>query len=332
MYRVAAIRSPILARSWGAAGGLQRCVGGGGLASSLYTARRFAFHSAEFKEATKELPKTPGGSNPYDLLDVTITKATTMDDLIKVFREKTRECHPDHGGTHDKMAELNAAKTIIKEHHESVLKKMELAEQTLKADNVYSKGSPAGRRKQQQHDDVSRTGGINRRNVKSMNKKSTGRTPKEVESEWAAFVAESDEIVGRMCCRYEFALQQGRFFRKSSALTEFTVRERWLRKNFIKGAWETVHELRSDLLRKGARNAAQAQMAEEMVAFAGSIERRLNDNFSQLTQQSVQYQARLTMQRLLNSVMMFILMAKGFMVVIQFFKDNSLTGRFAAEM
>lgn len=328
MYRVAAfsLASPAAHCRWGG------YVVGSAPLHGCSTARRFAFHSAEFKEATKELPKTPGGANPYDLLGVTITKATTMDELTKVFREKTRECHPDHGGSHDKMSELNAAKSIIKEHHEGVLKRMELAEQTLKAENVFSKGSPAGRRKQQQHDDVSRTGGINRRNVKAMNKKTTGRTAKEVETEWAAFTAETDELVGRMCSRYEFALQQGRFFRKSSALTEFTVRERWLRKNFIKGVWETVHELRSDLLRKGARSAGQAQMAEEMVAYAGSVERRLNDNFSQLTQQSVQYQARLNLQRLFNGIMMFILFAKGFLLTIETVKGNTLTGRFAAEI
>ena len=295
--------------------------------SVLTLSLRSVFQSKEFQFAVQEVPKTPGGKNPYDILGVTITKTTTWDDLNKVFREKVREVHPDHGGSNEAMAELNAAKTIIKDNHEGVIKRMENAETQMKADRVYG-GTQTNRRGRDEK--VAGTGGIHRKNVRAMNQR-TGRTVKEVEKEWAEFKKETEELVTRMCSRYEYTIDVGRFFRKSTVMTEITVRERWLRKTFIKGVWETVHELRGDLLKKGARNAQQAQLAEDMVAFAGMQEKKLNQNFQLLTQLSFKYQARFALQRFCNGILFVIFAAKVLSYLRRNVFNNTLSAKFGKE-
>jgi hypothetical protein len=275
--------------------------------------RRFAasvFHSREFFAATKDVPQTPGGKNPYELLEMPITKTTSLDEISKQRRELVQKYHPDaQGGSTDKMAEINAAHQIIKEHHNSVLRRFKDVEQSSKANDAYRQHRDS---RQQRDDNLGRSGGVNRRNVRAMNEQQAKaaappRTQKEIEVQWETFRSETDAAVASMCRRYEFAVDQGKFFRKSAILNEISVRERWLRKAFIKGIWEDVHEMRGELLRRGARNAQQSQLAEEMVAFAGLVQRKLNDDFARLTQLCVHNQSRMYAERAVFILVFFYL-------------------------
>jgi hypothetical protein len=295
------------------------------------------FQSREFYAATKDVPLTPGGKNPYELLEMPVTKATTLDDISKQRRELVQKYHPDaQGGSTEKMAEINAAHQLIKEHHTSVMKRFREVETSSKANEAYRQHRDSRR---QRDDNLGRTGGVNRRNVRTMNEQQSagGRAPparsqKEIETQWETFRSDTDASVVSMCRRYEFAVDQGRFFRKSAVLNEITVRERWLRKAFIKGLWEDVHEMRGELLKRGARNAQQSQLAEEMVAFAGATQRKLNDDFARLTQMSVHNQSRMYAERAVFILLFFYTAVKLFRWTTVGFFNGSLTVRFRSAM
>ncbi|CUI15501.1 DNA-J protein, putative [Bodo saltans] len=308
------------------------------LSVALCNQRRFGsgvFHSREFYAATKEVPQTPGGRNPYELLEMPITKTTTLDEISKQRRELVQKYHPDaQGGSTEKMAEINAAHQIIKEHHSGVLRRFKDVEQSAKANDAYRQHRDS---RQHRDDNLGRSGGVNRRNVRAMNEQQTKatsppRTQKEIETQWETFRTETENSVASMCRRYEFAVDQGRFFRKSAMLNEITVRERWLRKSFIKGIWEDVHEMRGELLRRGARNAQQSQLAEEMVAFAGVMLRKLNDDFARLTQLCVHNQSRMYAERAVFILIFFYLVVRFLKWATVGFFNGSLTVRFRAAM
>lgn len=291
---------------------------------------RCVFQSKEFLTASKELPTTPDGRNPYDVLEVTVTQATTLDDVAKQFRSLVVKFHPDKpGGSTEKMAEVNLAYKIAKENHESLLRRMREAETTLKASDAFRqhRNARSGR-----DEDLGRSGGVQRRNSRAAREAAGGaaatqrnRSLKEIETQWAKMREDTDETVKSMCNRYEMAIQQGQFFRKSATLNEVTVRERWLRKSFLKGLWEDVHELRGELLRRGARSAQQSELAEEMVAFASATQRKLNEDFQRLTQQSVQLQSRMFVERGVMIICSLILFVKFWKWFIRFAFQNTLT-------
>jgi len=49
--------------------------------------------------------------NPFDILGVTFT--STEDDVKKAYKEKAKTAHPDHGGSNEEMAKVNAAYQAI---------------------------------------------------------------------------------------------------------------------------------------------------------------------------------------------------------------------------
>ncbi|EPY38470.1 hypothetical protein AGDE_05459 [Angomonas deanei] len=207
---------------------------------------RFVFQSKEFIAASKDLPTTPSGKNPYDVLEITVTDTLTLEEISKQFRQLVVKYHPDQpGGSTEKMSEVNLAHKIVKEHHESILKKMKNVEVNVKANDAFRQHRNA---RAARDDDLGRSGGVNRRNVRAEREATRGkaRSLKEVEQQWDKMKQETDDAVKSMCSRYELAVQMGTFFRKSANLNEVTVRERWLRKSFIKGLWEDVHELRGN--------------------------------------------------------------------------------------
>lgn len=308
-------------------------------ATAMQTSRRYAassstFLSREFFAATKDVPLTPGGKNPYELLEMPITKATTLDDISKQRRELVQKYHPDApGGSTERMAEINAAHAIIKDNHGSVIKRFHEVESSAKANQAYRQHRDA---RKTRDEDLGRNGGVQRRNVRAMNedpaKRPPARNQKEIEAQWETFRAETESTVTSMCRRYELASEQSRYFRKSSVMTEIQVRERWLRKSYIKGVWEDVHEMRGELLRRGARNAQQSQLAEEMVAFAGSIQRKLNDDFVRLTQLNASNLSRMWMQRILGVFIVFYLTIACFKGFGKFAFYNSMTARYRSAM
>lgn len=292
---------------------------------------RCVFQSKEFLAATKELPTTPEGRNPYDVLEVTVTQATTLDDISKQFRSLVVKYHPDKpGGSTEKMAEVNLAHKIVKENHEGVLRRMREAESTMKANEAYRQHKHA---RVSRDDDLGRSGGVHRRNARAAREAAEAgstrraRSLKEIETQWEKYKEDTEATVKSMCNRYELAIQQGKFFRKSATLNEITVRERWLRKSFLKGVWEDVHELRGELLRRGARSAQQSELAEEMVSFASTTQRKLNEDFQRLTQESVQLQSRMFVERGFFIVVALILFVKSWKWFVGFTFNNTLTVR-----
>jgi hypothetical protein len=290
--------------------------------------RRWAtFQSREFHAATRDVPKTPGGQNPYELMEMTITKATTLDEIAKQFRELVVRYHPDQpGGSHEKMAEINAAHGLIKEHHAAVIKRFGEVDVSAKAQAAYHQRSA----RQQKDNDLSRTGGLNRQNTRAANMQSggKGRTQREIEQAWEVYRAGVESDVKSMCSRYELAVEQIRFFKKSTVLNEVTVRERWLRKAFLKSLWEEVHEIRTELLRHGAKNAQQSQLAADMVGFATMMQRKLNEDFSRTCQISVQSQMRIMVTRFATLVVWLFFIGNFLKVTWHFMFHNSFTVRY----
>ncbi|KAG5470455.1 hypothetical protein LSCM1_01699 [Leishmania martiniquensis] len=290
---------------------------------------RCVFQSKEFLAASKELPTTPGGRNPYDVLEVTLTQSTTLDDVSKQFRSLVVKYHPDKpGGSTETMAEVNLAYKIVKENHDAMLRRMKEAESAIKANEVYRQHKHA---RVSRDEDLGRSGGLNRRNARAT-REATGatgsrraRSLKEIEAQWARYKEDTEAAVWSMCNRYELAIQQGRFFRKSATLNEITARERWLRKSFVKGVWEDVHELRGEFIRRGTRSAQQSELAEEMVSFASTTQRKLSDNFQRLTQESVQFQSRMLVERAFFIVCSLILLVKMWRWFVGFTFNNTLT-------
>ncbi|EAN89818.1 hypothetical protein, conserved [Trypanosoma cruzi] len=290
---------------------------------------RCVFQSKAFVSVSKELPLTPEGKNPYDVLEITVTNATSFDDVSKQFRELVVINHPDRpGGSHERMSEVNAAYKIIKEHHNKLIQRLKEYEANTKGNENFQRHKHARARSD---DDLGRSGGVYRRNAKAA-EQSSGlrgtRSLREIESNWRRFQEETEHSVSSMCNRYELAVEKGRFFRKTSMLNEITVRERWLRKSFVKNVWEEVHELRGELLHRGARSAQQSQLAEEMVAFASSTQRKLNEDFQRLTQLSFQSQSQFFLQRVLFALLLLVTFIKVWGWIVTGMFRNSLTVRF----
>ena len=283
--------------------------------------------------ATKEVPRTPDGQNPYDVFDIVPTEETTMEELAKHFKKLAVKFHPDReGGSHDKMAEVNSAFQIIKQWHPHVLTNI----QRVKADgtgtdNEHVGPSSAGRyrtkdsERAEREREMGRTGGL-RQNVRHMNKQKS-RSPAEIAAKWEEYREEKAVSANRMIGRFEVALQHGVFFRKSQTLTEITVRERWLRKQFIKGVWEDVHEMRTELLRRGARNLQMSQLAEEMVAFATQTQEKLDSDFRRQAQQMYQEYVRFNLQKWLNIIAICTSLSWFFYKLFTGLYYNSMTVR-----
>lgn len=287
---------------------------------------RCVFQSKAFVNASKELPSTPEGRNAYDVLQITVTNATTLDDVSKQFRELVVRNHPDQpGGSHERMSEVNAAYKIVKEHHNKLIQRLKDYEANVKGSEAYQRHRHV---RSSSDEELGRSGGVFRRNARATEQAGTFRRTRslqEIESDWKRFKDDTEHSIMSMCNRYELAVEKGQFFRKTTMLNEITVRERWLRKSFVKSVWEEVHELRGELLRRGARSAQQSQLAEEMVAFASVTQRKLSEDFQRLTQLSVQSQSRLFLQRVFYAFLMVILFVKMWKWIITGMFRNSLT-------
>lgn len=55
--------------------------------------------------------KSPSKKSPYEILGV--DKSATPSDLKRAYRSRARNSHPDKGGSHDQMAEVNRAYTLL---------------------------------------------------------------------------------------------------------------------------------------------------------------------------------------------------------------------------
>lgn len=273
-----------------------------------------------FLEASKNVPKTPGGANAYDIFEVVPTATTTMEDMAKQFKKLAVLYHPDReGGSHDKMADINAAFAIIKEHHGSVCKALSGMSPDFAAQETYR---TAKTEKDTRESEMGRNGGL-RQNVRAMNQQRF-RGAAEIQTAWNDLRREREIQAARMCGRFEVACATGIFFKRSGVLNEIAVRERALRKNFTKNVWEEVHEMRSELLRRGARNLQMSQLAEEMVAFASQVQKKLDDDFTRQAQQMFQAQARFYAQR---AFLLVLITTTGFTTVWSILKTmfNSLS-------
>lgn len=267
----------------------------------LVSAARFI--SDTTLHATREVPRTPDGQNPFKVMDLELTADTSMDLITKQFKKQAVSCHPDRpGGSHEKMSELNAAYKIVKENLSLALDKLSEHKRNRAAGTEYRKMQNMRASKEEE---IGRTGGIHnngrtkRTNV-AREAQHKYKTAAELHTGWETLQADTSDAVTRMIGRYEVAVEQALHFKKLTILHEISVRERWVRKMFVKNVWEQVHEMRQELLRKGARSRQQSELAEEMVAYATATERKLTEDFHRQAQIMVQGQLKVLLERIGN--------------------------------
>lgn len=279
-------------------------------------------------QATKELPKTPGGQNAFKVLDMDLSKDTTMEAVTKQFKARAIKCHPDRpGGSNELMSELNAAYKIAKENLNVAIDKLSETKRAKSANAEYKKMQ---RQRGDKEEELGRTGGIysaKRVNVvrEQMHK---FKNAKELAAHWDQFQAETTDSCSRMINRFELSIEQCLHFKKITMLHEVSVRERWLRKMFVKNIWEAVHEMRQELLRKGARSQQQSALAEEMVAFATATERKLTEDFHRQAQVMIQGQLKVFAGRATSLVVTIVGTVFVFKNVFTFIYNSTFTARY----
>lgn len=287
--------------------------------------------SSAAHEATRGVPRTPDGHNPYVVMDLDPGTDTTVEDVQKQFKKLAVKRHPDQkGGSNELMSELNAAHKIIKQHHNDVIRALR-EEQQLGSIKRQAKASAGGRRRaapSSKEEELGRTGGIpSTQKIRDINNRKW-KNAKEVEVEWEKLREETTERTAKMISRFELALEQCLRFRKTSMATEITVRERWLRKSFSKAVWEDVHEMRGELLKRGARNLQQSEMAEDMVAFASTTQKKLNDDFTRQAQLQLKAQAGIFAVRVVKLVCLVTGVFYGMFRLITGYWANSFAVKF----
>lgn len=275
-------------------------------ASLLYQVRGVA-QGRLFSAACDGLPRTPSGRNPYDVLELTLSPALEMNGIAKQYRQLVVMYHPDKpGGSTEKMSEINLAYKIVKEHHDSVVLKWTAAQE--------SNASSRMNVRQAQSAHSTHSADYRQQTRKASPSFHAKAKPKrqlsEIISQWETLTKETEQSLQSICSRYEVAIEQAKFLRQSKTLNEIVARERWIRRCFMKSTWEVVHELRGELLRRGARSAQQSELAESMVVFASQAQRKLTNDFQRQTQNSVQHQARMLTERGLSMMVALILLIK----------------------
>jgi hypothetical protein len=254
-------------------------------------------------EATREVPKTPDGHNPYKVLDLDVNPETTLEEIRDQFKKMAIKYHPDSkGGSNEQMSEVNAAHNIVKQHHTDVIRRLkEQAEATTsRPTQKRNRGRPDRRPRDTKDEELARTGGVaSTQKVRDMNQRSWKNT-REIEEAWRKLKDDTIDRTAKMMTRFEVAMEQCVYFKQTSLASEVTVKERWLRKNFCKSLWEDIHEMRSELLKRGTRNLQQQELAEEMVAFASATQKKLNEDFSRQAQRQIQSQARIFLERVVK--------------------------------
>lgn len=298
------------------------------LGTALKSSARYVSQGRHFRAACERLPTTPSGRNPYDVLNLQLESSLTKQDIAKQYRELVVQCHPDKpGGSTEKMTEVNLAYKILKEHHDGVLQQLQRAETAQdestssrnrfgrgSRNSGYGSGSSGGTeefaRQARRHSPFTSHSSTTGSSSSAGAPRRPRRSLPEIIAQWERLTKETEAAVRSTCSRYELALQQGKFLREGSALNEITARERWIRKSFIKSMWETIHELRGELLHRGARSAQQSELAENMVVFASQMQRKLNEDFQRQTQGSIQFQTRMLAERALKLVLSLIGLVK----------------------
>ena len=273
---------------------------------SVVVTASMRFLSQEATEATRGIPKTPDGHNPYKVLDVDLKQETTLEEVKEQFKKMAIKFHPDSkGGSNEAMSEVNAAHKLIKQHHTEALRALR-EQEAMPADAKAATGGnrsqnrrrkPGKKGRDTKEEELARTGGVaSTQKVRDMNQRKW-RNTRELEEAWMKMKDDTGERTAKMMTRFEVAMEHCEFFRETSMATEVTVKERWLRKNFCKVLWEDVHEMRTDLLKRGTRNLQQQEMAEEMVAFATATQKKLNEDFSRQAQRQIKAQGRIFLER-----------------------------------
>jgi hypothetical protein len=287
-------------------GRLQPCVW-----ATCQATSQMRFLTQEAMEATRQIPRTPDGHNPYKVLDIDLKEDTTLDEVKEQFKKMAIKFHPDSkGGSNEAMSEVNAAHKLVKQHHTEVLRALREYEATPAAKSGSGsaaggprtqnrrRGRPDRKGRETKEEELGRTGGVASatQKVRDVNQRKW-RNTREIEEAWAKMKDDTAERTGKMMTRFEVAMEHCEYFRESSMATEVTVKERWLRKNFCKVLWEDIHEMRTDLLKRGTRNIQQQELAEEMVAFATATQKKLNEDFSRQAQRQIKAQGRIFLER-----------------------------------
>jgi hypothetical protein len=261
--------------------------------------------SQQALEATRGIPKTPDGNNAYKVLEIDVKPETTIEEIRDQYKRMAVRYHPDaKGGSNEQMSEVNAAHNIIKQHHMEVVRNLKEAEfaTATRPQQRRQRGKPDKKPRETKEEELARTGGVasgSTQRVREMNQKKW-KNAKEIEDEWARLKEDVMDRSAKMMTRFEVAMEHAAYFKQTGLASELTVKERWLRKNFCKTVWEDIHEMRTELLKRGARNLQQQEVAEDMVAFASATQKKLNEDFSRQAQRQIQSQVRIFLERLVK--------------------------------
>ena len=310
------------------------------------------------KAGTADVPRIGGGGgggrNVYDVVGINLTIGTSLEDVTKAYKMKAKELHPDaKGGSTERMSELNGAYKLIKEHHNQVIRNF--AEQGRRAaqqqqqqytssstttssqqypDQESSSSSFAGRRGRRGH-----FGGVspnqnqhNTNNTQYHQQQQTTqrerphtphRTQAEVEAAWSVLRMEASTTIDRIVSRYECALEQAAFHKAAGAMVEIAARERSVRNNYISLLWEKVHELRTDLLRKGSRNLQMSQLAEDMSLFATTAQKKLTQDYERQTQQAMAVSLKINLVKWLQRMRVIGIVGGVAYLGFHYWRNNS---------
>lgn len=66
---------------------------------------------AQIQARLQVLESEDKGMDPFNILGV--EPDCTKEQVTKAYREKSHKAHPDHGGSHEEMAKVNAAREAI---------------------------------------------------------------------------------------------------------------------------------------------------------------------------------------------------------------------------
>lgn len=291
--------------------------------------------SAAAMEATREVPKTPDGNNPYKVLEVDLKQDTSLDEIKDQFKKLAIKYHPDSpGGSNERMSEINAAHKIVRQNHNTVLRNLKDAEAMASSRGASQSRArrPSKRARDTKEEELARSGGVSAtQKVRDMNSQKW-KNAKEIEIEWLKVKEDSAERVAKMMTRFEVALEHCEYFKQTTMASEITVRERWLRKNYCKTLWEDIHEMRTELLKRGARNLQQAEMAEEMVAFASAQQKKLNEDFSRQAQRHIKAQGRIFIERAVKLAGGFFFVMYAIYYIVTGFWRNSFVRTYKPAM
>eukprot|EP00760_Papus_ankaliazontas_P010965 PhM_4_TR14607/c0_g1_i1/m.31483 len=237
-----------------------------------------------------DIPKTPNGQDPYTVFGVN-PQTATLETIAKQYKKLVVENHPDRpGGSNDKMAEINAAHTILKENHDRIQQQLSMGATTARQ-QAQQAAEYAQQARATREEVLRRTGGIRSANQKNW------KVGGDMEKEWHKFKQDTEQTAMKMIQRFELAVEQAVYMGKMGNLNELVARERWLVRGYCQTMWDDIHAMKQEAMRHGARSRQQRDLADDMMSFGTTTESKLRSNFKRTATYATHRQVRKMAQR-----------------------------------